>query len=292
MAMNERRRKVHKPPQNKTGQEVVYTSPKPFQRNRLILQLLTIAAVVVAVLLSISLFFKVDETKIQISGNEQYTAWEILQASGLEGGENLLTFSQAGAAGRIVLGLDYIESVRIGIKLPDTVLIEVKEIQVTYAVKDTADEWWLISAGGKVVKKAEGGEEESATKLLGIRIADPVEGHKAVADQDQQNVDEQGNPIPVIHTNAERLRVALEILQYLELKGILGQAASVDVNNMGDIQLWYKEQYQVKLGDSSRMGEKISMMAQMISQMDDYQSGVLDLTFTTYPNQGGYRPFD
>lgn len=293
MGTNERRRKTVKKPEKKPAQEVVYLAPKPFNRNRLLLHLATVAAVVIALVIGITLFFKVDADKILVSGNAQYSEWDIVQASGLKDGENLLTFNRSAAAARIRLELDYVESVRFGIKLPDTVLIEVNEIEVTYAVKDTKDDWWLISSGGKVVGPAE--EEEGRKepgKVLGIRIADPQVGHPAVADKDQPATDENGNPIPVIHTNAQRLTTALDILQYLELNGILGDAASVDVNNMGDIQLWYKDQYQVKLGDSSQMGYKISMMAQMIAQMDDYQSGVLDLSFTTYPDKGGYRPFE
>jgi cell division septal protein FtsQ len=293
MGTNERRRKTVKKPEKKPAQEVVYLPPKPFNRNRLLLHLATVAAVVIALVIGITLFFKVDSDKILVSGNAQYSEWDIVQASGLKDGENLLTFNRSAAAARIRLELDYVESVRFGIKLPDTVLIEVNEIEVTYAVKDTKDDWWLISSGGKVVGPAE--EEEGRKepgKVLGIRIADPKVGHPAVADKDQPATDENGNPIPVIHTNAQRLTTALDILQYLELNGILGDAASVDVNNMGDIQLWYKDQYQVKLGDNSQMGYKISMMAQMIAQMDDYQSGVLDLSFTTYPDKGGYRPFE
>lgn len=273
--------------------DVVYMPPKPFNRNRLMLHLATVAAIVLALLLGISVFFKVDAEKIQVSGNLKYSEWEIVQASGLAGGENLLTFSHAGVAGKIILDLNYIDSVRIGIKLPDTVMIEVHEVDVTYAVKDRSDAWWLISANGKVVSKAENGEEEGCTKILGVRLDSPVVNQQAKALEDTQTgTDEGGNPVPVIHTNAQRLSAVLDIAQYLELNGVLGQAASVDVNNMGDIQLWYKNQYQVKLGDSTQLGYKISMMAKMIRQMDDYQSGVLDLTFTTYPDRGGYKPFD
>lgn len=292
MSTKDRGRK--KPPAKPKGTpDVVYMPPKPFNRNRLMLQLATVAAIVLALLLSISVFFKVDAEKIKVSGNLKYSEWEIVQASGLTGGENLLTFSHAGAAGKIILELDYIDSVRIGIKLPDTVMIEVHEVDVTYAVKDRTDAWWLISANGKVVAKAESGEEETCTKILGVRLDSPVLSQQAKAlEETQSGTDENGNLLPVIHTNAQRLSTVLDIAQYLELNGVLGQAASIDVNNMVDIQLWYKDQYQVKLGDSTQLGYKISMMAQMIRQMDDYQSGVLDLTFTTYPDRGGYKPFD
>ena len=293
MRTNEKVRRSNKKQEaKKPAQDVVYLPPKPFNRNRLLLHLATVAAVVIALLLGISLFFKVNPDKILVSGNYKYTEWDIAQASGLKGGENLLTLNKGAISGKIILELDYVESVRIERKLPDTVLIEVNEIEVTYAIKDQQDAWWLISAGGKVVAKAENGVEEKCTKVLGLRIVNPQTGHQAKAAEDSQpGTDGQGNTVPILVTNAQRLTTLLDILDYLELNGILGQAASVDLNNMGDIQLWYKDQYQVKLGDNTQMGFKISMMKQMIDQMDDYQSGILDLTLTTYPDRGGYKPF-
>ena len=293
MRTNERvRRSTGKQEVKKPAQEVVYLPPKPFNRNRLLLHLATVAAVVIALLLGISLFFKVNPDKIIVSGNYKYTEWDIAKASGLKGGENLLTLNKGALSGKIILELDYVESVRIERKLPDTVLIEINEIEVTYAIQDQQDTWWLISAGGKVVAKADNGAEENCTKVLGLRITDPQVGHAAKAAEDSQpGTDSQGNTVPLLVTNAQRLNTLLQILENLERNGILGQAASVDLSNMGNIQLWYKEQYQVKLGDSTQMGFKISMMKQMIDQMDDYQSGILDLTLTTYPDRGGYKPF-
>ena len=110
-----------------------------------------------------------------MSGNAQYSEWDIVQASGLKDGENLLTFNRSAAAARIRLELDYVESVRFGIKLPDTVLIEVNEIEVTYAVKDTKDEWWLISSGGKVVGKVTEEDIEAFSKGVNIGTTEEEE---------------------------------------------------------------------------------------------------------------------
>ena len=73
MGTNERRRKTVKKPEKKPAQEVVYLPPKPFNRNRLLLHLATVAAVVIALIIGITLFFKVDSDKILVSGNAQYS---------------------------------------------------------------------------------------------------------------------------------------------------------------------------------------------------------------------------
>ena len=84
---------------------------------------------------------------------------------------------------------------------------------------------------------------------------------------------------------------ALQILKALEDNDIVGSAASVDVSRIDDIILWYGTRYQVNLGDNTRLEHKIACMNAVIAQMSEYQSGVLDCSFTIWPNQVGYTPF-
>ena len=127
------------------AEDVVYLPPKPFSRKRLLLRLTTVVAVVFAFVFGISIFFKVDKNKIIVSGNEKYSVNAILEASGIQDGDKLLTFNRAKTAGKIIGKLPFVENVRFGIKLPDTVYIEITEIEVGYAAEDTTGAWWLIS---------------------------------------------------------------------------------------------------------------------------------------------------
>lgn len=255
--------------------DVVYLPPKPFSRNRLILHLATVAAVVIALILGLSVFFKVEI--IEISGMQKYTAWDIENASGIEKGDNLLTFGRTKAAGKIISALPYVKSARIGIKLPDTVKIEVVEVEVTYALKAQDGQWWLMSAEGKVVEKAANGQENRFTKILGVQLENPVIGQQAVAWQDPQiPTDEAGNTVPVTVTAAERLKTVVDITGFLELNGIIGQITSIDVNYLSDIQLWYGQQFQVKLGGTDQLSIKITRMKAAVAQMGAAE-GILDI---------------
>lgn len=95
----------------------------------------------------------------------------------------------------------------------------------------------------------------------------------------------------IIITNKERLETALSIVTQLERNEILGEAASVDVTDMGAIELWYGKRYRVELGAPNRIEKKIATLKAAISEMGGYQSGVLDLTFKTFPDGVGYEPF-
>ena len=271
-----RRREPQEP--QKASPDVVYLAPKPFSRNRLILHLATVAAVVIALALGVSVFFKVGE--IRVSGAEQYSEWEILQASGIKEGDNLLSFNRAKAAAKIQDAFPYIKSVRIGIKLPDTVNIVIEEVQVTYAVKDTTGGWWLISSAGKVVEKAETGKEGEYTKILGVHLQAPAVGQQAVAQEEASaGTDAEGNPIPVTVTAKEKLKTAVDITAFLEQNGIIGEADSIDVNNLFDIQLWYdNSRFQIKLGGTDQLSYKIQCMKAAINQSGAYESGVLDIS--------------
>lgn len=258
--------------------EVVYLAPKPFSRNRLILRLATVVAVVLALLLGLSIFFKVE--KIEVSGCKQYTPWQVQQASGIQTGDQLLTFSVPRAAALIRSELRYVKTVRIGISLPDTVKIEIVETQVSYAVEGSDGNWWLMDSDGKLLDIT--GKPEEHTVVKGVMLDSPAAQTQAKAlEQAQENVDEEGNTVPVTVTAAQRLAAAIEIARLLEQNGIIGQVASLDVTNLLAMELWYEDTFQVTLGDTTELPLKISYLKGVVDKYAverPYESGRLDLT--------------
>ena len=269
---------------------VIYTQPAVFNRNRLFIQLLTVTAVVMALILALSVFFKVGT--ITVSGADVYSPWAVREASGIQEGDNLLTFSRARAGAQIRAALPYVDKVRIGIKLPETVIIYIEELSVAYAIKSSDGDWWLINSDGRVVEQVDGVTASGYTQVLGVTIMNPEVNENAVATENAPTeTDASGEPIPVLVTGSQRLFSALQILKALEANDIVGQVASVDVSILESVVLWYGTRYQVNLGDTNRMEHKIACMNDTILQLSDYQSGILDISFTIWPNQVGYTPF-
>lgn len=282
------RRPPQKKPQNRYQPEVTYTPPVPINRKKLLLRLATVFAVALALFLGCTVFFRVKD--VVVIGNERYTAWSVREASGIEGGESLLAFGKTKAAGRIMEKLRYIKSVRIGITLPDTVNIHVQELELVYGVQDSQDGWWLMSCDGRVVEQTNEAKARETTLLKGFRLNDPVVGENAEAYAHEREDDAP----PVLITEQERMEAALSVVTQLERNEILGEAASVDVTDPSNIQLWYGDDYMVLLGDPDRMDEKIMMMNRVIRQHEQeggYQSGVLDITLTNTPDGVEYTPF-
>lgn len=281
-------RKISRP--KRPAPAVVYTQPKPFSRNKLLLELTIVAAVVLAVVMGLSVFFKVKY--ITVSGAEVHSEWSVRDASGIQEGDNLLTFSKARAYARIESALPYVKSVRIGIKLPNTVNIHIEEFDVAYAVKSNGL-WWLINSAGKVVEQATESVDGNYTKILGVELESPVAGERAVAvETAPTETDAAGETVPVTITGAQRLDTVLAILTALEENDIVGEAASIDVSSLSRIELWYGKRYQVNLGDTQNLDYKISYMKAAIAQMSEYQMGTLDVSFTTWKDKAGFEPFE
>ena len=284
------KRRKNRPP-------VVYTDPRPFNLNRFLIQMVAVLAIALAVTMGLSVFFKVEN--VVVYGNEAYSAWAVQEAAGLEGGENLLSFGRAKACGKIKTNLPYVKSVRIGITLPDTVNIYIEEFDVSYAIQTIDETWWLITSGGKVVEQIDGGTAGKHTKIQGVYLDAPEPGQPAKALEsiqlaetetvDPQLATETTAP-PVVTTGAGQLIAALQILTAMERNDIVGEVASVNVESLTNIVLWYGNRYQVNLGDTNEIEKKISYMKQAVAQLSEYQIGVLDVSFVTWPDQVGFTP--
>ena len=286
-AAEKKRRREEKHP----SPVVVYTQPLPFNSSRLLVQLLTVTAVVVALVMGLSVFFKVEN--VVVHGAEVYSPWAIREASGISQGDNLLTFRRARANGQIQAKLHYVNKSRIGIKLPDTVNIYIEETSVAYAIQSEDGIWWLMNSDGRLVEQIDSGSANKHTKVLGVTISGPVVNEQAMATENvPDQTDAMGEIIPVTVTGAQRLRAVLSILNALEANDIVGDAATVDVTTISAIELWYGTRYQVNLGDSENMDYKIACMYDVILQLSNYQTGKLDCSFTTFQTEVAYTPFE
>ena len=272
---------------------VTYTQPAPFNLNKLLLLLTVVIAVVLAVVIGLSVFFRVD--RVVVYGNDAYSAWTVQEASGIEGGENLLSFGRTRACGKIITALPYVKTVRIGIKLPDTVNIYIEEFDVSYAIEDANGGWWLMTSTGKIAEQIDKAKSNSYTKVEGIQLVGPVEGEQAVAleifepEATETDATEVTTPLATV-TAKDRLQAALLILQSLEKNGVVGEISSVNVSSMYNLEMRYGQRYQVKLGDTSDMDKKIHQMKLSVAQMNDYQTGILDVSYTTWPDGPFYTP--
>ena len=289
MDTKEKRRARPNRTRQKAQSDVVYTQPKPFNRNRFLLHMITVVAVVLALLFGMTIFFNVEN--VTVSGTVKYDEWTVCQASGVIEGENLLTLSKGRIAGSILTKLPYVDTVRVSISLPDTVHIQITELEVVYAVQDVDSGWWLMSADGRIVDSCAAANAEDYTRILGVQLANPEIGQKAAAYEEPASTDENGETIPVTVYGRERLETAVSIIQQMEKYGFIGQIDTVDVSKSADIQLWYQGRFQMLLGDNTELSKKVEALAQTVAQLENFDTGILDASFTLKPDQVVYSQF-
>lgn len=284
------------------ARDVVYTQPAPFNKQRFFLRLLTVVAVVLALLFGMSIFFKVDQKETSIAfkmqrgeellpGVHNYTEQEILEASGIQDGETLLTLRKSEISGRIMEKLPYVVQVRVGIKLPDTVNIEIVETDVVYAMEADDGSWWLIRSDGKVVEKTNAADAKQTTVISGVKLDNPKTGAQAAAKQPEVE-ETEGEQQPVTVLASEQLDAVLQIMRNLEKNGVIGGVASIDVTRLNNIELWYGNRYQVSLGDAARLDYKISAMKAAVDKMKTTNRGMLDVSFTIKEKEVVFTPFE
>jgi hypothetical protein len=112
-------------------------------------------------------------------------------------------------------------------------------------------------------------------------------GKQAVAAETEQ----EGSTALAIPAE-QQLKAATEVLASLERNGILGKIDVLDVSDLSRLAMWYEDRYEVNLGDAERMDHKVASMKAAIQKMGEYQTGYLEVSFTTWPNQVYHRPFE
>lgn len=269
-----RRRRPAAKAQKKPKPEIAYTQPRPFYRNRLIVQLLSVAAVVVAFTIGISIFFKVDT--VTVTGASKYSAATIAEASAIRSGDSLLFFGRAGAAYKIKTKLPYVDTVRFRLELPGTVNIIVEEKDVAYAVQATDGSWWMMTADGMLAEKTTSDVAENGSTIEGVILQNPKAGELAEAAQNDAQIGTA--------TAADRLKVAVQILAQLERWELFAPATRIDVTDLFALRLYCGPDYRVELGDSGSMEEKIQMLKFALPQLDG-QGGVLKLVYNEEAEQ-------
>lgn len=232
-------------------------------RFRLIYKFLSILIVTAAVILACVVFFKINS--IEVTGNVRYTAEEIIEASGIQPGDNLIVLPRSRISAAIRTRLPYVEGVVIQRAPPDGVVLKVTE-RVAAASLDSAEGRWLITSQGKLLEPASGGQCLTVTGLTALA---PYAGGMVQVSEEEKNT----------------LDYVLELLGELEKQGILEQCTALDCSAVTSMTLNYGI-YHIKL---PRGGDYSYYVLLALSALDsglssgklqEGQGGTLDLTVT------------
>ena len=112
---------------------------------------LSFLLVLVAFVFGVGVFFRVQT--IEVTGLETYTADEIIEASGIDVGDNLFFIDRASASSRIYSRLSQVEDANVEPVLPNKLIIRVRESSAV-AYVDWMGTYWVVTGNCKMLKSA------------------------------------------------------------------------------------------------------------------------------------------
>ena len=226
-------------------------------RYSFLLKLFGFLVAAAAVVAAIPLFFRLDN--IIVRGSERYSEQEIIEASGLSTGGNLYFINKFDVKEAIFSKLPYVEEVRINRKLPDTLVIEVRECKAAAGVGEMGDVWF-ISDQGKLLEHASMPPED-CPMVLGLTPIEPGPGKQLDTGKDSDF----------------RLGVVLELLKQSDSRHMRANIGSIDASDDTALNLNYLGRFTVRFPWTADIGYKLESLATVVDYLENNETGRIDL---------------
>lgn len=220
---------------------------------------LSFVIICVAIAFSISIFFRVSD--IEVVGAEYYSPEEIIEASGIEKGDSLISLSSAKVEERISGVLLFAGKADVSKKIPGTVLITISESGAAAAV-NTDEGIWLIDNYCRLLEPAKGAERNKYIEVIGVSALSP----------------KAGGELTVAAEDKHKGTYLKEIIFALSEAEMLGDVESINVSNTANAEFRYLERFTVKLGPNENIGAKLEMLKSAAAEIKPAESGVFDLS--------------
>lgn len=202
------------------------------------------AAVICFFVLAFTVFFNI--TTVKVEGSSNYTAEEIVEASGIKIGDNMLRENPKKRSESITSKLVYIENATVSRHFPSTVIITV-EACIPHANVQTSDGYYLISRGGKILEKL----TNPKTGLLIINGADSAAGL------------EPGDKF--VSSDEDKTNDIYELIDAFDRFG-LDNVTYIDISDRANVSFLYDSRITVELGVASDLDYKLKFAGEILTK--------------------------
>lgn len=185
-------------------------------------------------ILSVTVLFNIDS--FQVTGDSSYSEEEIIAASGINNGDNLIRINIGEAEEQIVSRLVYIDSAKISRGFPNRLLIDVEPAQpaISFACYGS---FYVISERGRLLEISKTAAD--CPIVTGFVPALDVDAGEMLED------DLDG-----------RISIALHMTGYLEQYG-MDADCEINLTDTLNIILTYDHRVEMELGASTRLDDKL-----------------------------------
>ena len=223
----------------------------------------SIFAIILAViaLMFALLFTPIFHVKnIQVIGIENIDSNRVIDASGLSVGKSIFK-TNFGMIKKSVLKVAYVENVKVRLKLPNTVVIEITEGK-TAAYINFAGNYIAINENGRILDVTERSDGITKPVVYGVSVEGFEIGQDIVADDNN------------------RKEVLFSVLEQTKACNLTGDIMYIDVNDTDNITFTLRNKTAVKVGNTEGIRYKMAYLRSVIDTFTDEEGGMIDLRDT------------
>ena len=245
-------------------------------------KLLSVLVICAAVVMALTLFFRVDT--IEVTGTERYTEKDVIEASGIQLGDNLFLLNKYEAARSIAEQLPYIdiEDIRIRRELPamfdagissfkmymtypammigDKDLIDVAECGTPLAVIQDGSAW-LLSPKGKIVEQLPASQAGDYAVIDGCELLAPS----------------VGTDIALSTEFANQQTSLLALLAALDAAGLTDRVDAIHLDDLSRLTMDYAGRFSVEMEYNADYDRMLQILEAGISKLESNQTGSIRL---------------
>lgn len=216
----------------------------------------------VGITLSLTVFFPIEN--IKITGSKVYSAELIEKNCGVAIGDNLFVASENRSEKLLRAALPYIETVEFNRQLPGELTIKVKDAD-EYAVYLKDNRYFTVSKSGWILS-------EGANKQENLLLICGAEIDCTLGTQIKYNAETERELIETVMVIASKKEIPLN---------------QVDISDKLSLKLFVDKRFEVDLGNSNNLEEKINHLKGMIDKIPKEKSGKINLSMWTSNNTTG-----
>lgn len=240
------------------------------RRNRAILGVvLVLIALLVGILLSINLLFKVTGFRVENPDKSTpadtgvYTEQQIIDQLGIQTGENLFGFSAAQKTRELSAAMPYLETAEVCISLPGTVVVKVKPATECFKLQLAAG-WAVLSDRLKILQIQ--AEEPSGLILLqGSPAAGQSAAPGSVLELVAQQILAPDDAAATMENAQSSVNATLTALvAELDRQGLLADTTMLTITDLSEISFLYQGRISVQLGTANNLEYKLRLAAKAI----------------------------
>lgn len=248
--------------QQKTQNNRVLSRKRRRRRRSVSVALLTFLLAGVVWLIVVFLF-RIDEIKVENSITSVYTGNQIIAASGLEKGKNILSFKKSDISKRLIGQLPYLGRVDIERKLPGKVILKVSE---------TTDYMGIPYRGGYLIVSND-------MKILADVYNAPAEVPMVYGLTPTSFI--PGNPLTAEDPGSlEGLRAVLEQIDAYKW---FDKISVINVRDKLDVSIVYDDRIFVRIGSIAKIDYKFELFNETLrNQLNDDYTGNINLSTIKY----------